>query len=193
MKLLKLSSLNLVENKPQNPWTFENKAGARSNIDITLANNLAHETIAKWKVGQGLTTSDHNIYFDILGDGDRRDSVSAVWGYEVCRANWSKLKLSLMLPTKVEMGDDIDKKTRELITAIKHSIPRVKSKMHERYKPWSNTLQKLLRKVNCTRHICQKIRMEVDRRRRLLEYQVAKEKFKLEFRKTRQVLMAELR
>ena len=55
-----------VENKPFNPPTFENRAGAKSNIDITLTNHLAHLAVDGWSVGQGLTTSDHNIiYFDL--------------------------------------------------------------------------------------------------------------------------------
>ena len=40
-----------VENQPHKPPTFQNRAGATSNIDITLANNLAHDTMMSWRVG----------------------------------------------------------------------------------------------------------------------------------------------
>ena len=63
-----------VENTPGNPPTFENRAGAKSNIDITLTNYSAHAAISGWRVGQGLTTSDHNIiYFDLNSNINRND------------------------------------------------------------------------------------------------------------------------
>ena len=181
-----------IENQPFNPPTFENRAGASSNIDITLANNLAHDTVVNWRVGQGLTTSDHNvIYFDVLRHGYEGHQIrsGARERYDLKNANWNKLKLSFILPTNVEVGDCVDKKARELTIAIraamKHSIPKIKTRNHDTYRPWSDTLQKLRSKVRRARRIYQKTRVEADRQSRLLEYRNLKDKFKQELKTTR--------
>ena len=172
-----------IENKPHNPFTYQNRAGACSNIDITFSNNLASETIMNWRVGQGLTTSDHNVIsFDILRGGDGRDQPLLRWGYNLSRAKWEKLRLILVLPTEVVVGDNVDKKTKELTVAIKaamnHSIPKVKTRTCDMYKPWSDALQKLRSNVRRTRCIYQKTRVEADRQRRLHEYRELKIKYK---------------
>ena len=177
-----------VENKPHNSWTFENRAGAFSNIDITLTNNLAHETMAEWKVGQGLTTSDHNvIYFNLTSRVNMQTPESKEWHLNLEKANWSKLRSSLMLPTNLEVGDDVDKKTKELVTAIRaamfHSIPRIKSRVNDMYRPWSEALQKL--RVRYARRIYQRTRIEAEWQKRLAEYQALKCRFKIKLIETR--------
>ena len=187
-----ISEFNLaIENQPLNPPTFINRAGASSNIDVTLANMSAHETIVDWKVGDGLTTSDHNlIYFDLLWRRDVSESDSIkIKHFNFKKADWEKLKLNFMVPTEVLVSDDIDRKARELTVAIraamKHSIPTVTSVSRDEYKPWSDHLQKLRGKVRRARRIYQRTRVELERRRYLDMYRNLKREFKEELRKKR--------
>ena len=105
-----------------------------------------------WRVGQGLTTSDHNvILFDISKDGICRVGTHPGLAHDLRRANWEKLKLSLILPTPIEMGDDVDRKAKEITIAIKaamnQSIPKSKITVSNSYKPWTDKLQNLRTKV----------------------------------------------
>ena len=182
-----------IENKPHNPYTFESRAGTYSNIDITLTNNIAHDTIMNWRVGQGLTTSDHNvILFDVSSVGVRRDGSRPGLVHDIKRANWNKLKLSLMSPTQIEVGDDVDQKAKEVTIAIRaamnQSIPKSKAKTKSNtYKPWTDKLQNLRTKARRTRRSYQRTRVEADRLIRLQEYRVAKYNFREELKKTRLV------
>ena len=156
-----------MENKPFNPPTFENRAGAKSNTDITLTNHLANLAVDGWSVGQGLTTSDHNIiYFDLISKLNRNNERQLKRNFNFKKANWSKLKQSLIVPSDVILGDDIDKKARELSTAIraamKHSIPLVVTNVHSTYRPWSDALQKLRGNVRRARRAYQRTRVEAN-------------------------------
>ncbi|KAG5863814.1 hypothetical protein JTB14_009369 [Gonioctena quinquepunctata] len=50
-----------VHNRAGNPPTFQNRAGAESNIDITISNAKAANQIMDWKVEGNQTMSDHNL------------------------------------------------------------------------------------------------------------------------------------
>ena len=182
-----ISGYNLIiENKPLNPPTYINRAGASSNIDITLANLLAHETVFGWTVGDGLTSSDHNmIYFDLLRrEGERVKDLDEIRirNFNYKKADWEKLKLSLMVPTEVVTGDNVDRKAREMTVALRaamnHSIPTVLPLDRDQYRPWSDFLQNLRRKVRRARRIYQRARVEADRRKYLCTYIQLKKEFK---------------
>ena len=149
-ELISEQGLN-VENLPFNPPTFENRAGAKSNIDITLTNEKAQYAVRDWRVGQGLTTSDHNlIYFKISFDNHVANyNIETKFNYS--RANWEKLKQNLMIPTPICLGDDLDRKVEELAIALraamKHSVPRIRAQVRDVYRPWSDALQSLRGRV----------------------------------------------
>ncbi|KAG5864209.1 hypothetical protein JTB14_010017 [Gonioctena quinquepunctata] len=48
-----------VHNKAGNPPTYQNRAGAESNIDITISNAKAANQIMNWKVEGNLTMSEN--------------------------------------------------------------------------------------------------------------------------------------
>lgn len=182
----------VVENRPHNPPTYTNRAGASSNIDVTLSNYLAHDSMAGWRVGDGLTSSDHNmIYFDLFPDGGIEEH--GMWkshsNFNFRKADYEKLRRSLMVPTRVEFGDDVDRKSRELTVAIRaamrQSIPIVTGRNLSTYRPWTDRLQKLRGQVRRARRIYQRTRVETDRQRHLQQYRILKEKFKQELRQTR--------
>ena len=94
-----------------------------------------------------------------------------------------------MLPTKIEVGDCVDKKAKELTIAIraamKHSIPKIKTKVHDTYRPWSDSLQILRGKVRRARRIYQKTRVEAEQQSHLLNYRNLKNQFKDKLQETR--------
>lgn len=50
-----------ILNKPNNPHTFKNRAGAYSNIDITAISGNYWDMVKNWMVCDNLTISDHNL------------------------------------------------------------------------------------------------------------------------------------
>lgn len=58
-----------VINKQNNPPTYHGRAGARTNIDITLVNQRLIGRVKQWKVEDGLTSNDHNlIHFTVASE-----------------------------------------------------------------------------------------------------------------------------
>ena len=128
-----------VENRQNNPPTFESRAGATSNIDVTLTNRLAHRPLSDWRVTQGLTTRNHNmIVFNYgvlrnqLGDGGGGNAPNVTHGtslnFNYKKADWTKMRQMFMTPSEVTVGDDVDRKAKELTSAlratVRHSVPK---------------------------------------------------------------------
>ena len=138
-----------VENRPNNPPTFESRAGATSNIDVTLTNRLAHTPLSGWRITQGLTTSDHNMIvfnYGVLrnqlgegGGGNVTHGTSLNFNYK--KAHWTKIRKIFWTPSEVMVGDDVGRKAKELASAliatVRHSVPMVKSTTYEKPKAWS--------------------------------------------------------
>ena len=180
-----------VENNPHNPPTFENRAGATSNIDVTLCNQAAHGMALDWRVTQNLTSSDHNmIVFDLLGEPVVHGPQEPRLRFVYKRADWQLLRDSFIRPPDVMLGDCVDTKAREITSAIqatmRRSIPRVKVTAGYAYKPWTAALQKLRGRVRRARRLYQRSRVEAARQIKLQRYLALKTQFRQELERVRQ-------
>lgn len=81
-----------VANRPGQPETYHNRAGAATNIDITLTNRKAANKISEWTVHSGLTSSDHNTITFIINDKNTTDQTPiTAERFNLKKANWNKL------------------------------------------------------------------------------------------------------
>nr|CAD7259496.1 unnamed protein product [Timema shepardi] len=83
-----------VANQPNNPPTYQGRAEASSNIDVTLCNAESMDMMEGWRVVDNVMVNDHNlIVFDFAagrlvdgnGEGKRRR-------YNMSKYNWEKLR-----------------------------------------------------------------------------------------------------
>lgn len=174
-----------VANQPRNPPTFENRAGAKSRIDVTLLSTQMVRYVTGWKVGQGLTTSDHNvIYFEVTQGRSEGNRGSNVRQYNIKNANWEMLRRELVVPELTNPGDDIDSRARELTRNIKcamsRSIPLKRKRPATNDRPWSDKVQTLRGRVRKARRIYQNTIVAAERERRLQEYRCIKDAYKRE-------------
>lgn len=151
-----------VENKPNNPPTYRNQAGSGTNIDVTLSNRPATNNIKNWRVGQNLTSSDHNlIYFEVTKEQNTvyTETVNKRH-FNIKRANWEKLRERMQLPEEVQPGDNVDKKAHEITSAIQNAmrsaIPLLPLEIKVHNKPWSDKLSKMRREARKARTRYQK-------------------------------------
>ena len=135
-----ISELNLeICNEPGNPPTFKNSTKGESNIDVTLVTQRAYIHIAEWHVGDGLTTSDHNIIFFNINKGSKQqpNNEDIVPKYNLYAINWQKVEEELKVP-EITGGCDLNEKVRELTENIQQTIskfsPKPKQKKKYKYK-----------------------------------------------------------
>nr|CAD7573464.1 unnamed protein product [Timema californicum] len=153
-----------VANQPNNPPTYQGRAGASSNIDVTLCNAESMDMVEGWRVVDNVTVSDHNlIVFEFAagrlvdgnGEGNRRR-------YNMSKANWEKLRAELILPSPVAQGDNVNMKAKQLTWALqdamRKSIPVVKGDTKVGNKPWNDRLQSLRARARRTRRRYQRCR-----------------------------------
>lgn len=119
-----LQELDLdVCNKPSMTPTFHNRAGCKSNIDVTVASATAIMIIDKWEVTDNQTMSDHNmIKFRVLQNIKRNDfetSTEEQDHYNLKNANWDAFKENYRPPERPKLHSNIDHAARELTEAIK--------------------------------------------------------------------------
>nr|CAD7256877.1 unnamed protein product [Timema shepardi] len=153
-----------VANQPNNPPTYQGRAGASSNIDVTLCNAESMDMVEGWRVVDNVMVSDHNlIVFEFAagrlvdgnGEGNRRR-------YNMSKANWEKLRAELILPSPVAQGDNVNMKAKQLTWALqdamRKSIPVVKGDTKVGNKPWNDRLQSLRARARRTRKRYQRCR-----------------------------------
>ena len=178
-----IAELNLVIcNKSGNPPTFKNRAGAKSNIDVTLVTQMKSKHITKWHVGDSLTTSDHNIIFFNIDSG-QQNYIQDELNYVNCNIkmiNWQKLEKELKLPQIVE-GCDLNMKVQQLTEnlqeAIRRSVPPPKQRRTAKTEYWNGELERLRRRSRILRKAYQRTVPEHLRQTRLQAYREAKKKF----------------
>lgn len=103
-----------IQNKGGN---FNNRAGAETNIDITLTTRNLNRKIINWKVLDGSTCSDHNtIKVEIEMEGRTVQNIVPEEGnlnYNPEGINWEVFESNLALP-KITTNVDLDGLTNEL-------------------------------------------------------------------------------
>lgn len=75
-----------VRNEPGNPPTFSTVNGS-SNIDVTLTSPQAWHLLRTWRVGTGLTQSDHRVIHFTLGSHTGNAPVKSA-RYNTLRTDW---------------------------------------------------------------------------------------------------------
>lgn len=168
-----------VINRPNNPPTYHGRAGAMTNIDITLVNQRLARRVEQWMVEEGQTSSDHNlIHFTITSEHreagnttvDRRN-------YNLRRANWDLLRRRFLEQPPVmegradDMAKDLVKKIKDAMNA---AIPRMKSVNRFLKSSWADHLSGLRAAARRLRRRYQGSIAGVERERSLQEYRQAK-------------------
>ena len=176
-----------VANQPRNPYTFENRAGAKSNIDVTLLSPRMVLHLKGWKVGQSLTTSDHNvIYFEVTQGRIEGNRESTEKRYNIKLANWEKMRAELVIPDHTNRT--VDERARDLTRNIKcamsRSIPLRKNTTNND-RPWSDKLQTMRRKVRKSRRTYQHTIVAAEKELRLQEYRRLKDAYRREIWKVK--------
>nr|CAD7454838.1 unnamed protein product [Timema tahoe] len=112
------------------PATYVGRAGASSNINVTLCNVEARELIGNWQVHDCETSSDHNLITFELGKEVDRENVGTRLLYNLKKADWERLGRELVLPQPVSQEDNINLKGKELAWALqaatRKTIPAMK-------------------------------------------------------------------
>ena len=105
------------------------------------------------------------------------------------KADWTKMRQIFLAPSDVTVGDDVDRKAREVVSAlraaVRHSVPMVRSTAHDKPKGWSPLLLNLRAEVRKARRRYQRTRDKELRQRALADYRTVKERFKFELREQR--------
>ncbi|KAK9739896.1 hypothetical protein QE152_g8590 [Popillia japonica] len=101
------------------PPTYENRQGATSHIDVTLANELAQGTVKDWEVVQHATISDHNLIHLKLTNQQHlhiKQFQSKV-KYNIRKANWERLRSDLRIPRPHEWQLDVNDYAKQIRNA----------------------------------------------------------------------------
>lgn len=117
VELLVAGKSLVVVNRANNPPTYRGRAGAKTNIDVTLANEYMGALIRDWKVEDMLTSSDHNV-IRLSVEKQVTDNRTVGMGsntskYNLRRANWQRLKIKfeeqppIQLSHPDEMASDL--------------------------------------------------------------------------------------
>lgn len=149
-----------VINKPYQAPTYQNRAGAATNIDVTLANSRVAE-IEDWRVEEHATCSDHNlIHMTLLGHPTNVVIDGSLIKYNLRKANWETLKHEIRIQPPIR-NSDANNMAKELVRKIQKavdvSIPKIRNtKIHINNKPWSEELTNLRRRVRVLRRVYQR-------------------------------------
>lgn len=149
-----------VVNKPHQAPTFQNRAGASSNIDVTLVNNHVAE-ILDWKVEEHATCSDHNlIHMTMQSQTTNTTLVENLIKYNLRKANWNMLKEEYIAqpPLQNSNANNMAKElVKKILKAANTAIPKIKNtKIKINNKPWSEELTNLRRRVRALRRTYQR-------------------------------------
>lgn len=181
MDMILENQLEII-NRPNNPPTFHNRAGAKSNIDVTLSNGTAFGRVNNWKVWDNLTTSDHNlITFDITKTFHQEEQVARYdRRYNIRKANWDRLRAEFRPPTFE--SDDINHRASEITKSISEamtlSIPLLKNHKPVSNRPWTEELTRLRTRARKARKRYQQSAIEGERQNLLLAYRNIKDQYK---------------
>lgn len=168
-----------IVNCPGNVPTYQGRAGASSNIDVTMVSAALTNRIRKWKVEDGLTSSDHNLIHMEVGETTNAAVETTVVGrnFNLRRANWEMLrdKYAEQQPLAEGRVDDIAKElVKKVKNAMNAAIPRIKKTKKVSAGPWTEHLDGLRTEARRLRRIYQRSVSEDERAVRLQRYREAK-------------------
>lgn len=167
-------------NKPRNPPTYQGRAGASSNIDITIANMVAMERVQKWQVKDGITTSDHNMITMELTKTRETIIEPEVKRrkYNLRRADWTRLKAEIDMSMPINEDKNIHDSAKEITREIKRvmylSIPEIQKHPGVKNKQWTEEISSLRKRVRVQRKRYQRSIIEQERRYHLQAYRELK-------------------
>lgn len=133
-----------VVNCPGNVPTYRGRAGANSSIDVTMVSATLINKIGKWRVEDGLTSSNHNlIHIEIT-----KNQPAAVGGnkYNLRKANWDALRQKYAEQRQLG-GGRVNDMAKELVgklrRAMNAAIPKVGKTKIVNAGPWTERLSYL--------------------------------------------------
>ena len=188
-----IMELNLeIVNRPGNPPTYHSRAGAKSNIDVTLASRQATDNIVNWEVTDGATISDHNLIYYGLKDPNTNTTNATEQSeqmYNVNKINWIKFRNLISLPV-LQQGQNLNAYVQHLVdnikSAIKESSPQTKAKIKTiTTNYWNDRLEKFRRTSRSLRKSYQRAIDYNTKQYRLQLYREAKRNFEKELLKAR--------
>lgn len=179
----------IVHNRPGNPPTFQNRAGAASNIDISISNVKAANLVKNWKVVEHATTSDHNFIVFELANTANSTYLSSKKKYNLGKANWEQLKAEFLPPRPILRGCNVHEEAKHLTAAIRAAmdiaIPKVASAKSVTNTAWKESLTRLRSRVRLARKRYQRCGIYLERQRLLQEYRDIKSEYKREIVQTK--------
>ena len=182
-----IMELNLeIVNQPGHLPTFCNETGAEAFLDVTLATKDVIHEISDWRVGDGLTVSDHNLILFSIGGKSLNIMKENENHYNLSKTNWEKTA-RLINPPEIYSGCNIDdiasQITANIQEALSKSTPKIRSnKKNGNTNFWNMKLENLRQDMRIKRRKYQKCRDLIIRQEKLLLYREAKEKYELEIK-----------
>ena len=193
-ELIMANNLTIL-NQPGNPPTYRNRAGAFSNIDVTLATTNLANRVKYWKVEDGQISSDHNIItfkISLTDDQDNEEGEEDSLNYNVKKINWEKFKTNLKLPD-IDDGMNVEKLAEEIQYEIHNTIRKITNNKSKRTRKkgglpyWNNNLERLKRQTRSKRRSYHAARDPTVRQIRLQNYRNIKNEYENELEKTRKM------
>lgn len=177
----------VVHNKEDQPPTFQGRAGAESNIDITMTKGNIHRNIHEWSVLEHATTSQHGVisfYINFTQDknNSNEQEESNKLNYSTKKLNYTKLMNKLELP-QIERDvdlDDIAKKIEKVTQKAIVSVAPKTNKTNNRKPFWTQKLDKLKRRLKASRKSYKAARDHELKIQRLNKYRQIKQEFEIE-------------
>lgn len=178
-----------VMNCPGNPPTYFNRAGASSNIDVTLASAGLARYVTDWQVLSGMTVSDHQIILFGISEEVVAEPLEWAERYQFFNTDWERLVQECEPPELGEGDFDIDWAVEELVSsilnAIEAAVPRVVGCVRGARIPWTPELTELRRSVRIERRNYQRGFGEAERQFHLARYRHMKAEYRQLIKETR--------
>lgn len=191
-ELIEQHNLTVINREGQ-PLTYMGRAGAGSNIDVTLAKGNICNRICNWSVDEHATSSAHNVVrFDVNDEEDKLNyeisNEDNTYNYNINKLNKKKFIDNLVLP-QINRNCDLQKLTLELEEAIwraiENSTPKKKQTNDKRKPFWTESLNRLKRKMKASRKSYRAAGDHALRSARLQTYRRIKQQFETELKETK--------
>lgn len=184
VKLLVAEADLEVLNRPTPIPMYRGRAGANSNIDVTMITSELVEKVTDWTVEDGLTSSDHNLIHVVVRGTPPASALRHSTGkYNLRKAKWDLLKEKYCQQPFVAVGrvDDAAKAlTSKLRGAMDIAIPRVKPTLKITNRMWTDRLSDLRAQTRRARKHYQTSTTREERANRLHLYREKKAEYEQE-------------
>lgn len=170
-----------IANRAGQPATFYGHTGAKSNIDITIANDKALPLVTRWEVIECATHSDHNaIIIHLTSQNTVTDTQTQHQRLLRHKTNWTKLTDTIS-DFPIDMVDgSVDYRAHYLTEILQRAqqvaIPTASDEPRRKI-PWTAELTRLRQDSRKKRKVYQRAANNTDKQQKLEEYLVAKRKY----------------